>query len=135
MNMKCNTLLRWTTLLIAPLLLHSLHGEASPSPRQDSTLQETTRKAEKPLHSPRKATYMAMALPGLGQLYNDHWWKLPVLYGGAGAAVYGFSWNNRQYTLYRDAFVEFTQYLNAKTEDPELPYPKVNGWDKLFKPG
>ncbi|MDR1274347.1 MAG: DUF5683 domain-containing protein [Odoribacteraceae bacterium] len=86
-------------------------------------------------HSPRKATLMAMALPGLGQLYNDHWWKLPVLYGGAAAAVYGFSWNNRSYKTYRDAFVAYTRYMNAKAADPALPYPRPNGWDKLFKPG
>jgi hypothetical protein len=118
---------------IVPVFLCSLPGEASPANRQDSTREEVTR--EKRPHSPRKATLMAMALPGLGQLYNDHWWKLPILYGGAGAAVYGFNWNNRQYKLYRDAFVEFTMYMTAKAEDPDLAYPKPNGWDKLFKPG
>jgi hypothetical protein len=57
------------------------------------------------------------------------------LYGGAGAAVYGFTWNQRYYKTYRDAFVEYTQYMNAKAADPGLPYPRPNGWDKLFKPG
>jgi hypothetical protein len=125
------------TSFIALVTLSLPPAEASPANRPDSTRQETARpeRQHKKPHSPRQATLMAMALPGLGQIYNDHWWKLPILYGGTGAAVYGFNWNNRQYKLYREAFVEFTQYLDAKTLDPEFPYPKPNGWDKLFKPG
>ncbi|MDR2131520.1 MAG: DUF5683 domain-containing protein [Odoribacteraceae bacterium] len=91
-------------------------------------------KDKKP-HSPRKATWLAMALPGAGQVYNDHWWKLPLLYGGVGAAVYGFNWNHGAYKKYRDAFVAYTRYLNAKAADPELPYPESNEWDQVFKPG
>jgi hypothetical protein len=91
-------------------------------------------KPKKP-HSPRKATLMAMGLPGLGQIYNGHWWKLPILYGGAGAALYGLDWNQRNYKKYRDAFVAYTRYIDAKAADPDLPYPRPNEWDKLFKPG
>jgi hypothetical protein len=132
-------------VFIVPLLLYSWPGGASPVNGRDSLerggrvlggteIAPVVHKDKKP-HSPHRATLIAMALPGAGQVYNDHWWKLPVLYGGAGAAVYGLSWNNRYYITYRDAFVEYTQYVNAKAADPELPYPRPNGWDKLFKPG
>ncbi len=45
-------------------------------------------------HSPTKAAYYSALLPGLGQIYNKKWWKVPIVYGALGTAVY-FSFNNR----------------------------------------
>ena len=78
---------------------------------------------------------MAMVLPGSGQIYNRQWWKLPILYGGIGATVYGLSWNMKYYKKYRTAFVDYTAYLNALEADPETPYPANSSWDKLMLPG
>ena len=36
-------------------------------------------------------------LPGAAQMYNHDWWKVPVIYGGIGAGVYGGIWFNRQW--------------------------------------
>ena len=44
--------------------------------------------------------YMALGtaiIPGAAQLYNHDWWKVPVIYAGIGAGVYGGIWSNRQY--------------------------------------
>ncbi len=35
---------------------------------------------------PAKAGYLAL-VPGLGQVYNRRWWKLPIVYGGVGTVV------------------------------------------------
>ena len=35
---------------------------------------------------PAKAGYLAL-VPGLGQIYNRRWWKLPLVYGGVGTVV------------------------------------------------
>lgn len=89
---------------------------------------------EKKPHSPKKATILAMVLPGAGQIYNRSWW-VPIYYGGAAAAIYGYSWNNKTYKKYRGAYVGYMQYVNELAVNPELPYPAENAWDVVFIPG
>ena len=60
------------------------------------------KKAKKP-HSPTKATIMSACLPGLGQIYNGKWWKVPIVYAGLGGLGY-FVYNN---------FSEYRSYLHA----------------------
>lgn len=85
--------------------------------------------------SPKKATIMAMVLPGSAQVYNGQWWKVPILYAGIGATVYGLSWNMKYFKKYRTAFVDYTDYINKLEENPDMPYPENPSWDKLMMPG
>lgn len=55
-------------------------------------------------HSPRKAALMSTLLPGLGQVYNKKYWKVPVIYAGVGALAYSFQFNQSRYVKYRDAY-------------------------------
>lgn len=96
---------------------------------------KSNKRDHKKPHSPHRATIMAMILPGSGQIYNGQWWKVPILYGGIGATVYGLSWNMKYYKKYRTAFVDYTDYLNELEADPDTPYPKNASWDKLMLPG
>ncbi len=57
-------------------------------------------------HSPRKAVLYSMILPGLGQVYNRKYWKIPFIYGGAGAFLYYVSYNQMKYRKFRDALFE-----------------------------
>lgn len=50
--------------------------------------------------SPRKAVIYSAIFPGLGQVYNRQYWKLPILYGGFTAFTYAITWNNRYYQTY-----------------------------------
>jgi hypothetical protein len=67
--------------------------------------------------NPTKAVIYSAVFPGLGQIYNRKYWKLPIIYGGFLGCVYAISWNNNQYTGYKDAYREFLD------DDPE-----TNAW-------
>ena len=62
---------------------------------------------EKKPHSPHKASFYAAILPGMGQVYNKKYWKLPILYGGIGAAGYAIHFNSKYYKKYRSAYRDF----------------------------
>lgn len=53
---------------------------------------------------PRKAILYAAVLPGLGQVYNKKYWKLPLVYGGFAAIGYHIN-------LYNNVYVEYRGYL------------------------
>lgn len=54
--------------------------------------------------SPKKAVLYSVFLPGLGQVYNRKYWKLPILYGGFAGFAYFISWNQGYYQFYFDAY-------------------------------
>ena len=58
---------------------------------------------DKKLSRPAKAAIMSACLPGLGQIYNRKWWKVPIVYAGLGGIGY-FSYRN---------FSEYRSYLHA----------------------
>ncbi len=56
------------------------------------------------VHNPKKATLYSAILPGLGQAYNEKYWKIPVIYAGLGATGYFMYVNNKEYVRYKDAY-------------------------------
>lgn len=53
---------------------------------------------------PTKATFYALVCPGLGQIYNRSYWKVPIVYGGIVTLGYLIAWNGRTYNDYRNAY-------------------------------
>ncbi len=56
-------------------------------------------------HSPRKATIYSALLPGLGQVYNKKYWKVPVLYGGFALTGFFIQYNNQRFHKYNDELI------------------------------
>lgn len=54
--------------------------------------------------SPTRALWLSALLPGVGQIYNRRYWKLPIIIGGFMGLGYATSWNNGQYKDYTQAY-------------------------------
>ena len=54
--------------------------------------------------NPTKAIIYSAIFPGLGQIYNRKYWKLPIVYGGFLGFSYAIDWNGRYYTDYSNGF-------------------------------
>ena len=54
--------------------------------------------------APAKAAFYSAVLPGLGQIYNKQYWKLPLVYGAIGAGLYFYNMNVQEYNRFRTAY-------------------------------
>ncbi len=68
---------------------------------QDSIFEK--RKVINPL-APSKAAFYSAVLPGLGQIYNKRYWKVPIVYAVIGTGVYAYTYNDDLYDRFRTAF-------------------------------
>lgn len=55
---------------------------------------------------PTRAVWLSALFPGLGQIYNRRYWKLPIVVAGFMGLGYGTSWNNTQYKDYSNAYMD-----------------------------
>lgn len=54
--------------------------------------------------APSKAAFYSAILPGLGQIYNKRYWKVPLVYAALGTGVYVYVTNDDLYDRFRTAF-------------------------------
>lgn len=52
----------------------------------------------------KRAMWLALVLPGAGQIYNRKYWKLPIIYGGFAGCAYALTWNGKMYKDYMQAY-------------------------------
>lgn len=80
---------------------------------------QVTVPAPKVDRSPKKASIYAALFPGLGQIYNRKYWKLPIIYGGYAGLIYVLGWNNNNYKDFFQGYRIISQYSNTATMKPE----------------
>lgn len=67
-------------------------------------------KKEKPLRviDPLKSTMLAAAFPGMGQVYNRKYWKIPFVYAGFGAVGYSIVFNTQNFNKFLNGYQDLT---------------------------
>lgn len=53
---------------------------------------------------PKKAIWFSLLCPGLGQLYNRRYWKLPFVGAGVIGVAYAINWNSKYYNAYTNGY-------------------------------
>lgn len=92
-------------------------------------------------HCPLKAGLYSAFIPGLGQIYNNEYWKVPLVYVGLGIFAYFINFNHVEYKKYLQAYLisedpiekEFAidyydNNYNSKYHSPENQ-KKIDKWN------
>lgn len=72
---------------------------------------------------PTRAVWLSALFPGLGQIYNRRYWKLPIVVGAFMGLGYGMQWNSTMLSDYTNA------YNDLMDSDPT-----TNGYMDFFPP-
>src|SRR5947209_6547816 len=75
-------------------------------------------------YSPKKAAIRSALVPGLGQIYNKKYWKLPIVYGALGTDVAVFVFNLK---TYKD--LQFAYSAKLKAQPQQVPYARPDSTD------
>ncbi len=85
--------------LMAPTTVYA--QQATTDPVGHNSIEHT--KPHEP--SPGRAAMLSATFPGLGQLYNQKYWKAPIIYAGFGTLAYFIDFNNSNYRKWREAWI------------------------------
>jgi hypothetical protein len=86
---------------------------------------------------PTKAVLLGL-IPGMGQIYNRKYWKLPLVYGGFMGFMYAITWNNKNYQDYWNGYQGIMHDAEAyKTaldaaEGGEVDFTFNNDWTEFY---
>lgn len=100
-------MLRFSAIWMVLLLFFSVGAWAQSTGEmtivQDTAQVKNTQDDINPL-APAKAAFYSALFPGMGQVYNKKYWKLPIVYGAIGASTYSYLWNDKRYREFRNVY-------------------------------
>jgi Family of unknown function (DUF5683) len=104
------------TLLVCLIIGSSCNTFAQDAPRNELNpdtvflkSDTATLKSYASEYDPRKAILFAAILPGLGQVYNKKYWKLPLVYGGFIGFGYGVNFYQTGYKEFKGALFDLLE--------------------------
>ncbi len=109
------------TIITLIILSFSIKGWTQESTEvvEASTLMNNISSDYKPMDplAPSRAAFYSAIVPGLGQIFNKKYWKLPLVYAAVGTPIYFYVDNDSKYRDYRN---EYKKRLRGiyDTEDP-----------------
>lgn len=71
-----------------------------------------------------RAVWMAALVPGLGQIYNRSYWKLPIVFGAFVGCIYAIRWNGNMYEDYKQAYRDILTDP-VLSDDPSRSYNAI----------
>ena len=77
-------------------------------------------------HTPRGAAIRSAIIPGWGQIYNNKWWKLPLVYAAVGIPI-GFYVDNKK-------FYDKTKYAITVAANNTTNLDSLNKVDSRLRP-
>jgi len=94
---------------------------------------------QKKVFSPKRASIYAALFPGLGQVYNGKYWKLPIVYGGYVGLIYVLGWNSNNYNDFFNAYKTIAKYqavgqMSKVDKDYLNELFKIPYWDLNINP-
>ena len=95
-----------STFIAPPLIVPEMDTIATSVVITDSVPAKKKRDWNTWRPNPKRAMWLAIVLPGAGQIYNRMYWKLPIFYGGFVGCLYALSWNGQMYHDYSQAYVD-----------------------------
>ena len=81
-------------------------------------------------HSPAKASMMSAVVPGLGQVYNNKYWKIPIVYLAIGISIERLVTYNNMYNKYRRAYIDINDN-DPYTQYHEFLLPRLTNEQRL----
>jgi hypothetical protein len=120
---------KFILLLLLAAAISYCSAQETTVPADTSKIQSVKKEikdtAAKPVNHPRRAAIRSAILPGLGQIYNKKYWKLPIVYGAIGTSGAVFFYNLGTYKDLRQAYIgkynarifkDSTEYFKIKPE-------------------
>lgn len=74
---------------------------------------------------PNRAVWLGAIFPGLGQIYNHSYWKLPIVYGSFVGCAYAITWNQSKYSEYKMAYRDILTDAESLSSDPLRSYNAI----------
>ena len=135
----CNS---WAQQIVADSTAILSHDDSIALTRMEKQVSKMKTKRDwnnwKP--DPKRAMWLAIVIPGAGQIYNRKYWKLPIVYGGFIGCAYAMRWNNQMYQDYSQAYLDisdndsntksYTQFLHLGTQ---ITSANTERYKQIFK--